>query len=371
MGHRAGENAQILALGEALGWAFEIKRFVHHWYYFIASLPKRMGLVGIDKRKSSPLQPPWPDLIISAGFRNEPVCRWIRAQSGGRTRLVHIGRPWAGIRHFDLVVTTPQYRLPDHPRVLHNQTTLNRVTPSRLAEAAAMWEPRVFHLPKPRIAVMVGGSSGPYNFDRVAAERLGRQASALAAGEGGSLLVTTSSRTPKASLDSLVAALSCPAECYRWMPDDPENPYFGYLALGDALIVTGDSIAMLSEACATRKPVYIFDLGGMRAPAGCDDRRGKVALWLRGSWGFSHTKALSYRLLMRLGPQFLSRDLRLVYDYLISTGRAVWLGQSFPPGQPPSLEDVPRAVRRIRALLHADPTPILTDQGLGPGADRS
>ena len=58
MGHRAGENAQILALGEALGWTFEIKRFVHHWYYFIASLPQRMGLVGIDKRKSSPLQPP-------------------------------------------------------------------------------------------------------------------------------------------------------------------------------------------------------------------------------------------------------------------------------------------------------------------------
>jgi mitochondrial fission protein ELM1 len=34
----------------------------------------------------------------------------------------------------------------------------------------------------------------------------------------------------------------------------------GYLALADALVVTGESASMLAEACATGKPVYIYPL---------------------------------------------------------------------------------------------------------------
>jgi uncharacterized protein len=38
-------------------------------------------------------------------------------------------------------------------------------------------------------------------------------------------------------------------------PDDGENPYQGYLAAADCLVVTPDSVNMLSEACATGRPV--------------------------------------------------------------------------------------------------------------------
>ena len=41
-----------------------------------------------------------------------------------------------------------------------------------------------------------------------------------------------------------------------------ENPYFAYLAVADALIVTADSVSMVSEAAATGKPVHIVDLPG-------------------------------------------------------------------------------------------------------------
>jgi hypothetical protein len=352
MGYRAGENAQILAMGEGLGWPFEIKRLVYRNVYFVAGLPRRVSLLGINRGKSGALVPPWPDLVISAGFRNEPVTRWIKRRSGGRTRIVHIGRTWAGLRHFDLVATTPQYRLPDHPHVLHNKMPLHRVTGQRLAEAAAYWEPRISRLPRPYIAVMIGGHSGPYTFDRAAGERLGRQACALADSAGGSLLVTTSSRTPKASIDALLGAIACPTDLCRWTQGNTENSYFGYLALADSIIVTGDSIAMLSDACATRKPVYIFDLDGMRPVDGAQPSAGGRFTPLRlAAWDRSHIKAFCYGLLMRFGPQRLSRDLGLVYDYLVASGRAVWLGQTFPAVTPPPLEDLQRAVVRVRALL--------------------
>ncbi len=348
-GYRAGERAQIVALGEALGWPFEIKRLVYRKYEFTTSLFRRRDLAGIDRELSSPLEPPWPELVISAGMRNEPVCRWIRDQAAGRVRLVHIGRTWAKLREFDLVITTPQYCLPKLENVLHNSTTLHSVTPYRLAREKAEWEGRLEGMAKPYIAVVVGGNSGPYTLGPKAAMRLARQASALARDKDGSLLVTTSGRTAGAAIEALKSGLSVPYEFFEWSADAEYNPYYAYLALADAIIVTGDSISMLTEACATRKPVYIFDLGeGVLSMRLSGKHRFWAGLFSGGDVRFG---ALMYVLLMYLGPWFHSRDLRLVHRELIEAGRAVWLGDSFPPAPVfPPLEDLDRAVERIRLL---------------------
>ena len=66
-----------------------------------------------------------------------------------------------------------------------------------------------------------------------AAALLGRAASAFARARGGSLLVSTSARTPKQAIPALEAALDYPAEVFRWTRDAAENPHLGYLALAD------------------------------------------------------------------------------------------------------------------------------------------
>ncbi len=343
-GYRAGERAQVLALAEALGWPFEIKELAYRRFEFRTSLFRGSDLRGIRLARSSALEPPWPDLVISAGMRNEPVCRWIRAQSGGRARIVHIGRPWAAPERFDLVVTTPQYRLPERPNVLHNTATLHRVTAERLQAEARVWQPRFDTLPRPYIAVIVGGNSGPYTFGPRAARRLAREAGDMARLSGGSLLVTTSSRTPFHAARALSEAIDVPMHFYRWRPDDRNNPYYGYLALADALIVTADSVSMLTEACATRKPVYMFDPGvGRLSMRGAPDEAGEGNDF--------RLSALLYRWLMRWGPRRLSRDLTLVHRRLIEDGHAVWLGEPFPDREPPPLRDMERAVERVQALF--------------------
>ena len=349
MGYRAGENSQILAMAEALGEGFETKQLTYRGHGVIGNLLRRVGIGAVDRERSSPLQPPWPDLVISAGLRNESACRWIRQQSAGRTRLVHIGRPWAGLEHFDLVITTPQYRLPARRNVLHNHTTLHRVTTARLQQAGGEFAPRLAHLSRPYIALIIGGNSGPYTFGPAAARRLARQASAMALEAGGSLLVTTSSRTPKAAADALTDAFSAPAEIFRWRPNAQDNPYFAFLGLADRIIVTGDSIAMLSEACSTRKPVYIFDPGvGNNAMHSGPGQQASVSAGERNDFRLS---ALFYRLMMQIGPQRLSRDLRLVHQWLVDNHHAVWLGERFPNETPPPLKDIESAVARVKALL--------------------
>ncbi len=358
MGHKAGDNSQILALAEGLGWPFTIKHLVYRPTELLTNLIAPRTLLGIVRRQSSPLVPPWPDLIVSAGRRNEPVCRWVQLRADRRVRLVHCGRPWAALECFDLVVTTPQYRLPQQPNVLHNTTPLQRVSEPRLEAARAIWEPGLAPLPRPRIAVMVGGNAGPYVLDREAAALLGQAAGALARKQGGSLLVTSSARTPKPALDALAANLDCPAEVFRWTPERAaDNPYFGYLALADAFIVTGESMSMLTEACSTRKPVYMFDLD-----TGPELKWPLLEPLIGGVPGSSWRRRLRrlrfqplvYRTAMVTGPMRLTRDVRVIQHQLIAAGRAVWLGQEFPPGPPlPPLDDVARAVARVKALFEA------------------
>lgn len=340
-GYRAGERSQILALAEALGWPYELKELSYRRSEFRTSLLRGSDLRGIRLDRSSTLEPPWPDLVISAGMRNEPVCRWIRDQNAGRTRIVHLGRPWARPDNFDLIVTTPQYRLAAHPKVLHNVVTLHRLTPQRLAAAGEHWAERFAHLPKPWLAVILGGNSGPYTLGPKNAASIARRVNRLAEAQGYSLLVSTSARTSPAAARAFEDQLSVPYYIHHWRAQDLDNPYFGILALCDAAVVTADSISMLSEACATGKPVYIADLGGY----GYAMRPGHAA---PRDFRFS---AMTYSFMMACGPQRLSRDLRLVHRELVNSGRAVWLDETFNRPPVADCSDLERAVQRVRALF--------------------
>ncbi len=339
-GYRAGERNQVLALGEALGWPFELKELSYHSTEFRTSLFRGSDLRGIRQDQSSPLEPPWPELVISAGMRNEPVCRWIRAQQGGTTRIVHIGRPWAHVDRFDLVVTTPQYRLAEHPKVLQNTLTLHRVTPQRLEQEAARWHARFEQLPGPRTVVILGGNSGPYTLGPKNAHVIAQQVEALAQQRGGSLMISTSARTLPAVIDIFEREIRVPHVLYRWRPGDTENPYFGMLALCDDLVVTADSISMLSEACATGKPVWMAPLGGYGYPMR-EDRDIPV------DFRFS---AWTYSMMMRRGHPRLSRDIRLVHQRLLEQGRVAWLGEPAAESTAQS-DDMARAVARVRDLF--------------------
>jgi mitochondrial fission protein ELM1 len=365
MGDRAGDNSQVVGLGEALGWPLEQKHFVYTHFEKLVNLPISAHLWGVVQKLSSVLEAPWPDLVISAGRKNEPIARYIQKQADKPVRLVHMGRPWARLDKWDLVVTTPQYRLPHDPNVLHNDAPLHRVTRERLDIAADTWRERVAHLPRPLVVVLAGGNSGPYPFDRASGERLAAQADALAKKLGGSVLVTTSARTLEETTDVLFNGIESPSILYRWKKNDPDNPFFAFLGLADHVIVTADSVSMMAEACATGRPVYLFDtregrtsmkhnpwLDGIRGSSKQDGEFGESSAIELNRW---HLKAHIYRITMRLGPQRLTRDIRIVQQLLVDTKRAVWLGDGVPTIASRPLEDVERAVTRIRQFFEASP----------------
>ena len=366
--HRAGDRAQELGLAQALGWPFELKRIVHTWFEFVPNMLLEGTLLGVDRAKSSPLEPPWPDLVISAGRMNENVAKWIRRESGGRTRIVLLGRGWTRPGTVDLVVATPQYRLKPHPNLLINELPLHIVDRERQARAAERWGPHWAGLPRPWIAVLVGGSSGPYLFDAPTAARLGREASAAARAAGGSLLITTSARTRPAVVPALRAAMEGPAFLHEWRRGEDDNPYPALLALADRFIVTGDSMSMLAEAAGTCKPVQIFEFGsGLVAMHGPWSDRARHGAW--GRWPRllrQRPRAIVNAVAIALPPVRVNRarDIRIVQDILIRSNRAVWLGEDIASVKPAPLEDLNRAVARVKAMFDA----AEGQEGSGEGA---
>jgi mitochondrial fission protein ELM1 len=347
LGHKAGDNHQVLALAESLGVDFETRHLRYRPTELASNLLLGPNLHGLRAASRAALRPPWPALVITAGRRNEPVARWIRSRAGPAVRLVHIGRPWADPAHYDLIVTTPQYELGGRDNVLEVALPLRRNAAASGNDASvAAWETRLAGLPRPWIAVLVGGTSGMYQLDAAKAARLAAAAERLAIELGGSLLITTSPRTPEAAAASIRANLGVPHHFFEWRPDASDNPYAAFLALADRLIVTGESASMLAEACATRRPVYIFDM---------DDRGASGPLaGLRAVRNALRYRAWTHRLAQRFAPRRMRRDVGRMHAALIGAGRAVWLGETFPDREPPPVPGFDEVTRRVRGLLAAD-----------------
>jgi mitochondrial fission protein ELM1 len=350
---QSGDNTQLRALTEALGLPVAVKQFAYRPLEWLPRISLGATLLSIDRAKSSSLDPPYPDLIIAAGRRTEGVAFWVRRNLNPALRLVFVGMPWARLDQFDLVITTPQYRLPVRNNVLHNALPMHDVAPERLAASASLWQPAFAHLPKPWIAVLVGGRSGPYVFGSDAARRLARAVSDRARKLGGSLLVTTSARTPQAAADTLFAGLDAPFHGHRWQAGNSANPFHAYLALADEVIVTADSISMITEACATGKPTYLFDI-----EEGRRSMRAEEAMVTTGArlpppcWKGADLDSTLWRIGLRFGPDWWTRDIRIVHRALTGSNRVAWLGEPPPqPGAADPMQDTHRAVARIRSLM--------------------
>ena len=257
---KPGDNAQMEVVAEALGWPVERRHLAMKEEWRFGKPRVRPSLDHVDLSRSDPLEPPGR----TASSRSAAACpRWrcgCREQSGGRTRLVLIGKPRRRARDFDLIVASAQYRVPEGPGVVRLKLPIMRLDTAKLAQAEAAWKGRLGALPRPLTALLVGGPTKAVVFDAGVARELAAQCGALLERDGGSLYATTSRRTPEPVVEALAAALPSGTELHRFAPDAAENPYLGLLALADRFVVTSDSITMMVEVARLGKPLAVYAL---------------------------------------------------------------------------------------------------------------
>jgi hypothetical protein len=304
LGDKRGDNGQVEEIAQALPWPWERKRLQMREPYVIGKPKVAASLHHIDLARSDPLEPPWPDLIITIGRRPSMAALWIREQSGGRTKIVRVGKPSGPLGDYDLVIAGAEAQWPPVPNVMGITLPLMRIDEAAVAAAKVAWTERFADLPRPLIAVLVGGPTGPFAYNRTVTEGLLTLATEII-GDGGTPYFTTSRRTPGNLVEALTAKL-------------PEFPLpAGPLGALDQL------------------------------------RRSTIRRLFTPS-----DKAVANRLrqgimtaAIRLGLISQTRDFRAFHRLLIDRGFAVPLGQGFPEPHGQVDDDLPRVVARITALM--------------------
>lgn len=258
---KAGTRNGALGLAEAVGLPVVDKHVAsaRPWRW-LPPLLWPPGVLGVGPAGDA-LEPPWPRLLISAGERAVGPALEIRRRSRGATYCVHIQHPRVNPARFDLV-TAPAHDRLSAANVRVTLGALHRVTKARIDAAAAEMADRFSALPRPRVAVLVGGANSAYRFGPDEADDLGAKLAAMVGESRGGLLVTTSRRTGAENETRLRDRL---AGLPAWFWDGTgANPYFAFLGLADAIVVTGDSVNMVTEACFTGKPVHVYRLPGRK-----------------------------------------------------------------------------------------------------------
>jgi mitochondrial fission protein ELM1 len=255
---KAGMDAQATGVAEALGLAYEMKCVAP------TGLWKAIAPWGpVDPRErfgqpGSSFAPPWPVIAIATGRASIPYIRALRRKAGLATYCIVLQDPKTGAGMADLI-WVPEHDRRRGPNVIATLTAPHGFSPARLGELRRTLPPEITALPHPRVTVVLGGKNGIYKFTTADDNRLQASLGWICRAEG-SFLITASRRTHQRLIRAVEQATEGRPRIF-WDGRGP-NPYPFFLAAADWLVVTADSVNMTSEACATGKPVYVFEPSG-------------------------------------------------------------------------------------------------------------
>ena len=255
----AGLRAQALGLAEAAGWQPDIRTLDTRWPW--RRLPPAWWPFPLAAVGPAAVASPLPEILIGCGGKAAAVLAGLRQRHGmarSPARVI-VQHPRMNPDRFDVVVAARHDDLTG-PNVIVTRTALHRATPVRLAAEALLWRDRLADLPRPLVCVLVGGSNGRYRLATSDGHSLASSLAEMMRRDGVGLALTTSRRTDPGVLAELDAALT-PLGAWIWS-GGRDNPYFGLLGLADAIVVTMDSVSMVSEAAATRAPLLLRRLPG-------------------------------------------------------------------------------------------------------------
>ncbi len=262
MDDRRGSVSQAKGVLQALNaeqFKIEEKKIEYTKWAGLPNWLRGRSLLGITAASKAQIKAPYPDIVLSISRRTAPVARYLKKVSP-HTKIVQLMHPGnAGLGEFDAVIV-PEH---DSGKKKTDKTHYiigcpHQVTKTYLTEAKAKWGNEFSNLPHPLTAVIIGGAIKKKPFSAENARALADAIKKLKQKIGGSILLTTSRRTGEQAQKIIVDALQdVPQYAYLWGDTRP-NPYSGFLACADNIVVTGDSVSMCCEATGTGKPIYIF-----------------------------------------------------------------------------------------------------------------
>ncbi|MBL0941779.1 MAG: mitochondrial fission ELM1 family protein [Alphaproteobacteria bacterium] len=258
---KVGTGNQCLGLASALGFASPtIIEISAQWpWRYLSSKFWLYPLKAVKTQEGAALRPPWPDVIIAAGRASAAPAAEIRKRSRNKTFVIQLQNPYLRPELFNIVVAPAHDQL-EGENVIVTTGALHPLKEDIISQAAIKFEKQFSSLKRPFVAVLIGGTNKRYKLTPTVITSLAEQLKVMLKTYKVGLAITPSRRTEPKNYKVLQEHFK-DLPVYIWNGQS-ENPYLAMLGLAQTIIVTADSVSMISEACATGKPVYVFPLPG-------------------------------------------------------------------------------------------------------------
>lgn len=208
------------------------------------------------------------DIVISAG--SSVAAANLVASFRNMARSLAIMRPGIfSVSRFHLVIAPDHDRLPKRKNVLSvagsvNSVNVDSIKKDFLEFRAGREEPRVLEDNAAifRIGLMIGGDSKNYELSPEIVDFLCAQLKKFLDEFGAVLFLTTSRRTDEKVVKILESCFKNDSSCRLFVDasrDNPRGTVGAILYLSDVVIVSGESISMVSEAVSSGKHVIVFE----------------------------------------------------------------------------------------------------------------
>jgi mitochondrial fission protein ELM1 len=253
---KIGSNKQSLAIAERLTADVVIKNVKYTKYIKFPNFVRRNSLVGVDIENSDDILHDFPDVAISCGRRLASVLLYIKKHSK-KTKIITILNPDLNIKKFDLVVV-PEHDCLFGKNVINFVGALVNFDKEKTKNECNKWKETFSKYKKPLVAILLGGDNKDKKFSPI---KMKEVLNLILNNDKYSFLITTSRRTSDKCVNVIKELISDKKNVflYDWKKENGQNnPYTAMLWSADHLIITGDSISMIVEACSTGKPVYIY-----------------------------------------------------------------------------------------------------------------
>lgn len=225
-----GMRNQCNGLANALGLDFHEKIITKRSWYapYLSNVP--------DEFK---YPQNFPDIIIACGRQSIRPSLYFKKHS----KIIYIQDPKVFKNQFDIIIA-PTHDQINGSNVINTLGTVHMVNEKLLNQKELIFET----YKRPHHVILIGGPNKHYNFDY---ESILNQIKQI---NSGSILVSCSRRTPYEFLNLIKSKVD-------YLYDfNEQNTYFELLKTADTITVTLESVNMISEACATKAPVFLMPL---------------------------------------------------------------------------------------------------------------
>ncbi|MDD5668765.1 MAG: ELM1/GtrOC1 family putative glycosyltransferase [Candidatus Omnitrophica bacterium] len=222
----------------------------------------------LDKETFSRLRGLQPDCVVSCGSSVAGLNVFLSRDTGAKSFAI-MRPPWyIGLKNFNLVVMPRHDNPPRSGRVVTVEGALNLVDEKYLREQSILLRRDIRLTKNFIIGLLIGGDAGQFVLDKEIVCVVIEEIKKILERYDGEVLVTTSRRTSAEVEQVIKKELHAYSRCSLSVIANEYNnsaAMGGILGLSSILIVSPESISMVSEAVSSGKPVIVFNAPAVRA----------------------------------------------------------------------------------------------------------